>query len=388
MLNTAFARSFVSKIKRRLNLNVNIMNEQGIIIASANAERIGAFHSCAYEIIKKRIPEQLINSVDETMIGVTGPGVNLLLTGKNQTPIGAVGVSGNTEGLLQIARTIKFALETELEYQQKKTHCTPGSVPDSHAVLAQALLSERPMVPSRVLQAAKRSALNPSGSRLCILACMSENNTYLLKALSDAFLHCAHEYETITLFPDASHLVLLLSLGNDTISQCMERFYQYAKSSWSRILSDESIQGPPNVQYLISTPQKDLLSCGYCYDLMCTLEQTLPACEDPFIQVKNHLFPLIFESYSFNIWEILYEESFQRLNRSFDLVVFQETINALSLSNMHLEQASRRLFIHKNTLSMRIRKIREILGLQITGNMQDYLFLQGLLYYIHKRDLL
>ena len=65
MINQVFAQNFVRKMYRQMNLKVNVMNEKGVILASATPERVGDFHMCAYEIIQKG----LNMSVTETQIG-------------------------------------------------------------------------------------------------------------------------------------------------------------------------------------------------------------------------------------------------------------------------------------------------------------------------------
>ncbi|NLP33927.1 MAG: hypothetical protein GX359_01895 [Clostridiales bacterium] len=51
MIDTVFAERFIERVTEFTNYNVNIMNQEGIIIASKDKERIGSFHEIAYRII-------------------------------------------------------------------------------------------------------------------------------------------------------------------------------------------------------------------------------------------------------------------------------------------------------------------------------------------------
>ena len=51
-MEVALAEKFVKKAKNYTKYNINIMDENGIIIASSNTERIGSFHEVAYQLLK------------------------------------------------------------------------------------------------------------------------------------------------------------------------------------------------------------------------------------------------------------------------------------------------------------------------------------------------
>ena len=47
MLENSLAEKLIEQVTKYTSYNVNIMNEQGVIIASRNPERIGKFHEVA-----------------------------------------------------------------------------------------------------------------------------------------------------------------------------------------------------------------------------------------------------------------------------------------------------------------------------------------------------
>ena len=51
MLENSLAEKLIEQVTKYTSYNVNIMNEQGVIIASRNPERIGKFHEVAWQIV-------------------------------------------------------------------------------------------------------------------------------------------------------------------------------------------------------------------------------------------------------------------------------------------------------------------------------------------------
>lgn len=51
MIKAALARKFIEQVAQYTDYNINIMNEQGVIIAGRDPERVGRFHDVAYYII-------------------------------------------------------------------------------------------------------------------------------------------------------------------------------------------------------------------------------------------------------------------------------------------------------------------------------------------------
>ena len=50
-------QKIAEEVGAMIHRNVNIMDEQGIIIASTDRKRIGAVHAGAEELLRKNLPE-------------------------------------------------------------------------------------------------------------------------------------------------------------------------------------------------------------------------------------------------------------------------------------------------------------------------------------------
>lgn len=381
MIDQAFAQTFVSAIRRKLGICVNIMNEKGVIIASASPERIGSFHSLAYQIIQSRIPEQVTDAVSDGMIGVTSPGVNLLLT-ENHEPIGVVGVSGPAAELHQVARIIQYALEAEIRHQ----NVLPRRAPQNYRfdALTQALLFERPAVPSRILREARAQKVDAARPRRCVLVRPMNDDGVCYAELLHALLLYTQEHPSVLLLYGAAQQALLIFPYTDEhdADRLSEELRQLERQTLQ--LLPDGLAEQPCAQYLIGPGVPELSCCADCFDLMQRLLKAMPASAEPVVLVRDFLFFVLSEASDLKTQDILFEQTCQTLRDNIQLPMLRDTISALVLSDMRLEQAARSLYIHKNTLSLRIRKIKQLLNLHSMTSLRECVYLMGLLQYLNK----
>lgn len=116
------AMEIVREINNVLPQKVNIMNKQGIIIASTDAKRIGTFHAGAAKIVREKLNELRI--FDTISYEGAIPGTNFLLCVHDE-PIGVLGITGKYEEILPLAKVIKKMTElmvTEQELQRQHAY--------------------------------------------------------------------------------------------------------------------------------------------------------------------------------------------------------------------------------------------------------------------------
>lgn len=93
LISAKNAQTIVDEIKATIHRDINIMDEQGIIIASTNPQRIAEFHLGARKIIEEGLDCLIISERTE---GGMQPGINLPIRigGKLE---GIVGITGNPD---------------------------------------------------------------------------------------------------------------------------------------------------------------------------------------------------------------------------------------------------------------------------------------------------
>ena len=115
-MEVALAEKFVNKAKNYTQFNINIMNEKGIIVASSNEKRVGSFHEIAYQILNSDKEVIEVEFQDNFQGGRTG--INMALIVKKKR-IGVLGISGQPDAVRETANVMKMSLETMLEYEEQ-----------------------------------------------------------------------------------------------------------------------------------------------------------------------------------------------------------------------------------------------------------------------------
>ncbi|MDR6881404.1 sugar diacid recognition domain-containing protein [Bacillus sp. 3255] len=118
MLTRDLAEEIVQETMRRLNRNINIMDENGCIIASGDAVRLDTHHEAAAEVI--RTGRTLVITPDNKgqWRGVN-VGVNLPIVFQNRT-IGVIGVTGDPEEIMPYGELVKMITEMMLKQNYLK----------------------------------------------------------------------------------------------------------------------------------------------------------------------------------------------------------------------------------------------------------------------------
>ena len=114
------AEQIIQNINDILPHKINLMNLHGVIIASTDPERVGSFHGGAARILRENLDELRIFFDDE--YEGSRKGTNFLLR-VNDEPIGVLGITGSYEEILPFASVIKRMTEllvNEREHQRQK----------------------------------------------------------------------------------------------------------------------------------------------------------------------------------------------------------------------------------------------------------------------------
>lgn len=107
-LSVQSARQITLEISSIVKQNVNLMNENGYIIASTDPKRIGNFHAGAKKIIDEHLPEFYVKKEDETQTTRAGLNLPIAIEGKI---IGVVGITGPYEQVFNYGQIVKKMTE-------------------------------------------------------------------------------------------------------------------------------------------------------------------------------------------------------------------------------------------------------------------------------------
>ncbi len=102
------AQQIVNEISTIVKQHVNMMDDQGYIIASTDASRVGNFHAGAKKIIEENLKEYYVTSQAETLSTRAGLNLPIMINGET---IGVVGITGEYDQVFNYGQIVKKMTE-------------------------------------------------------------------------------------------------------------------------------------------------------------------------------------------------------------------------------------------------------------------------------------
>ncbi|KAA0765435.1 sugar diacid recognition domain-containing protein [Bacillus sp. SH5-2] len=338
MLFPDLANKIVREVRRLITENIIIINIQGLIIASTDAERIGQFHEGALRcaIQKKTV---IITQEDEQRLQGVKAGMNLPLLFHDEV-IGVIGITGEPENISQYGEILRkmtellihenyFLEQLELEHR-------------SYEAFVFDWLQNTDWSPS-FLDRAKTLGIDLYKKKQLILFSIGQNDTMLQRKIWQ------HIRNTLT----KEHL--FVRWGNDrfilfTAINSKEHTYQFLK----RLKQDcETLFSISLYIGIGQTVKPSNMNISY--------EQALRALSVS-IETKKIVFnedlrlEMCLQDISVETREQFLERTIENLLSSPELM---HTLRLFIDYNQSYKQTAKQLHIHINTLHYRLKKIEE-----------------------------
>lgn len=109
------AQDIVDKTMSILGKNINIMDEKGVIIGSGDKSRLNQFHEGAAKVIKEGKKLEIYSKDINHLVGAK-PGINLPIEHNNKI-IGVVGITGEPNKVSPFGEVIKMTVEMMLQQE-------------------------------------------------------------------------------------------------------------------------------------------------------------------------------------------------------------------------------------------------------------------------------
>ncbi|MDG6881393.1 Sugar diacid regulator [Phocoenobacter uteri] len=113
-IDQRLAQDIVKRTMKIINYSVNVMNENGIIIASGNPSRIGEHHIGAVLALRNSSVIEIDRELAQKWHNEVRSGINLPITYQSQN-IGVIGISGELEEVRYYAQLVKMTAELIVE---------------------------------------------------------------------------------------------------------------------------------------------------------------------------------------------------------------------------------------------------------------------------------
>lgn len=359
------ARRFIEKVTEYTDYNINIMNQKGIIIASKTESRIGTFHEIAFRIVHGGEDEI---DVDESnrFIGVK-EGVNMAVFHGGKR-VGVVGITGDPAEIRPVALLIRMSLETVMDYEAyKEARFQRRSLKEQF--ISQTIYGSRTQEDADALEeCGRRLGLEQKFVRAPILFCFPDASDS-----AEKILQCFRDYHFISrqdvIGITRNNGILLLRHFEEAPPELIRDYKSLIKENIGQLL-----------WYLNNHTSVYRLYVGSCQRRFSDYHTGYLHCKwlsDNFGKEQGGI--CFFYDYVGKYFRSLIPASdlkgvFGFFLESFDgkfLENYCEIIAALDSANYNLEEAGKKMHVHKNTVVYRLNKIRSTFNLNPLFNHQE-----------------
>ncbi len=376
MIDALLAKKLIERLSECTDYNINIMDENGIIIASKNPSRVGTFHEVALQIIRGDA-ETIIVENESTQFGVK-KGVNMAIYYKKRKE-GVVGITGEPGEVKSIALTVRMAVEVMLEYELfKYEKMKRHNLKDQMLNL---ILYGDDLRIEDLDRYITQLQLRDDVNRIPILFHIGNalgSNENLIDAFRGGRGYSSQDLIGITREGD----ILLYKALDYPLQELMKNQKYLIGEAISEILRYLRSAGFQYTVY-IGTIQNNFLyyrmGFGHCMWLKKNISTDGSVYFNDYV---NQYFLSVLPLTELEVVYSVIEKGFgTKLSEN-----FKEIIGALINSNYNLNVASKQLHLHKNTLVYRLDKIRDLLSVDPLGNNNDREFVNNLYYYLLRKE--
>lgn len=370
-LTTKIVQPFIATLEEALHYKVTITDTNGYIVGSSDPARLNQFHPSAYEILCERQPIESWDIATDSYVNVPegvqlGYGERVIYDGKC---IGLIGLVGAPEEIKQSIKTAQLVLQLMLDRKKASDELKLISK-DKKAFLLR-LLQGQYGSPEWIKERADTYKIDLSRPRYVLtvqinLEKFDEKSPLELSQIKET-MHRAirsifSEQEDLLYEYDTGETVLLTAGKHSDASQ---RRRQIEKAA-ARLYAE--LREQCKVSALIGVSEE----CGDYTGIPLALRQGRMAAEigaktengEGLYFYSQMRLGRIVASFSPEIRPILQRDILSKLleNHADSLL---ETLFAYFEMNGNVSQTAEKLFIHRNTLQYRFRKIKEITGFDI-----------------------
>ncbi|OCA81639.1 transcriptional regulator [Bacillus sp. FJAT-27225] len=383
------AQDIVERTSAILEFPISITDNQGIIIGSTDKSRIGIFHQPSLEVIKKNEMIECKNEIEKQIL----PGVSAPLK-FNHKIIGVLGIVGEPREVEKYVQLVKNQVEMMCQEAFRKEMIElKGKMIEMFVHQLIHYREEESEVSEQLLQSAKLLEFNMEKSRICLLIDIKNLSEEIsLRKTSDeyygsfplqffqqevlSFLRIIfHEQkDDMISFLSLERIIVIKSLpfpGSysallESLDEKLVKISRFLESKYkaAACISIGDVhtglggvaQSYQNAIHAMSIgTQLNRESAVHLFNERETLIRMLPKelSQDYQTKLLNFISPLI---------------------RQDNYEILASTFLGFCKYNMNLSEASRNMYIHRNTIIYRLERISEITSLQ-TNNFEQCMLL-------------
>ncbi|MCS3456620.1 carbohydrate diacid regulator [Aeromonas sp. BIGb0405] len=364
-LNEQLARQIVTRAMKILSFSVNVMDEQGLIIASGNPERLHQRHEGAVLALTDNRVVEISEATAQQLKGVR-PGINLPIAYQGAL-IGVIGISGDPDIVRAYAELVRMTAELILE-QAALTEQLQWDKRHKEELVLQLIRGEGRV--DQLQQAAHFLALDLAKPRVVAVLSLEEADPARLRELVQLL-----EY------PERDNLVAINGLDEIVVLKPAQLNDGVWQSSQERTRIKQLLARIPDFKVRIGVgdyfPGIEGLVLSYqtARDTLRRGRRQAPRKQVYFFE--DYRLPVLLGSLADSWQATQLLAPLRALAKQDSKGVLYKTLRQYFLQDCDLHRTAELLFIHPNTLRYRLTRIEQITGLNINKLDDKFLLYLG-----------
>ncbi|MGG3562387.1 sugar diacid recognition domain-containing protein [Neobacillus rhizosphaerae] len=339
MLTREIAKTIVLETSLRLNRNINIMDEKGIIIASGDTSRIDDIHEGALEVLKSG-KTLIIHSNEKGVWRGAQPGINLPILFQDRI-VGVIGITGNPEDIKELGGIVKMT--TELMIKEKFIASQLEWKQRTKEMIIEELLKGSPSY-SNIERGLNLIGLNLTSPFITHIIQLTERNI-TNQSLTDKIEGIIGEKHGLVGFISINRMFVAFSgLTQQESDKKLRSIYLELKKLRLKF------------RLAYCTPFQSMSKFNQSY-IDCDLALKITDVEEDLISFAEvEAKALIYKI------DHAWGERFSNRIVNKTLIKFADTLEAYFKNNLNIQKTANDLYLHRNTLIYRLNKIEEETG--------------------------
>ncbi|EOD54257.1 sugar diacid recognition domain-containing protein [Aeromonas molluscorum] len=364
-LNEQLARQIVTRAMKILSFSVNVMDEQGLIIASGNPDRLHQRHEGAVLALTDNRVVEISEATAQQLKGVR-PGINLPIAYQGVL-VGVIGISGDPDIVRAYAELVRMTAELILE-QAALTEQLQWDKRHKEELVLQLIRGEGRV--DQLQQAAHFLGLDLAQPRVVAVLALEEGDPARLRELVQLL-----EY------PERDNLVAINGLDEIVVLKPAQLNDGVWQSSQERTRIKQLLARIPDFRLRIGVgdyfPGIDGLARSYqtARDTLRRGRRQAPRKQVYFFE--DYRLPVLLGSLADSWQATQLLAPLRTLAKQDNKGVLHKTLRQYFLQDCDLHRTAELLFIHPNTLRYRLTRVEQITGLNINKLDDKFLLYLG-----------
>jgi len=369
-LDQKMFQQLAEKIIENVGYNINIIDTEGIIIASGDEKRIGKYHAIGHKaaLEERRID---IHQAEEGLYSDVKFGVNQPFYYKGDL-VGIIGITGSVHETSDFVKVVKTMIELMVEQEMLKENIYHRQSNKSYfANLIFNLKGEEDEIV--VLTWAQRLGYRLDIARAVLLISFDETyngeiSAMMLNQIKNSSLHKKEDFSAVL---SMGKLLILKSLPTKIPENYLKN---YAADIYNCVRNVTT-----NIFIGISSVYNDVKKYKNGFEESLFIINQLKKEQKNIGIIDDYLIEYLLFNIPKGLMEHYIGESIEKLGQSKELF---ETIEGLTDCGMNLVETAKYLYVHRNTVIFRLGKIKKLTKLDPVRNILDrHLFQLITIYY-------